>query len=167
MEHGGLHHATIGDLFWPAINFGLFLALLLKTAAPQIRNFFRERTERLRAGLEAGARARREAEELRETLSRDLADLPALRERLRADLRETAERERGVLLEAGRRAADRIRADARRQADQEILAARVTLRREIVEEAVRQAGLMLRAAIGAEDHQRFVREFVTSARGGL
>lgn len=163
VEHGSPHHATIADLFWPAFNFALFLVLVVRAGGPQIRGFFRERTSRLRDGLAAGARAREEAQALRRELERDLADLPALRERLKADLRATAEKERSDLLDAARRTADRIRDDAARQGDHEVQSARDTLRAETVGEVVRQATALLHDVLSAEDQERFVRDFITTA----
>src|SRR5262245_9938060 len=106
------HHPGIGDLVWPTLNFILFVVLLVRFLVAPVREFFRERTARLRNALESGARARREAEELRAALARDAAALPAMREQLRGDLRATAERERDNLIAQGRQAAERMRRDA-------------------------------------------------------
>jgi F-type H+-transporting ATPase subunit b len=177
MNGSGEHHAAtaghgehrvpvVKDLFLPATNFVVFAVLLVYFLRGPVREFFRARTERLRDALDAGARARRDAEALRAALARDVADLPALRERLRADLRATAEREREALLESGRRGAARLRDDARLLADHEVAGARQALRTEVIDEAVRQATVLIRGAVGPEDQERFVREFVTHAGAG-
>jgi F0F1-type ATP synthase membrane subunit b/b' len=101
VEHAGAH-GSIGDLIWPVFNFALFGGLLVYVLRGPIRDYFRDRTARVRDGLEAGARARREAEALRADLERDLADLPSMRERLKADLRATAEQVGAQLLPASR-----------------------------------------------------------------
>jgi F0F1-type ATP synthase membrane subunit b/b' len=116
---------------------------------------------RLRAALEAGARARSEAESLRMQLEADVRNLPELRQRLRADLLATAEFGREALLAAGREGAHRIREDARLLAEQEIMAARQALRDDVVDEVVREATALLRTEIRDDDQQRFVREFVS------
>ena len=105
-EHGAAH-PSITDLLWPALNFLLFAFLLVRLLRGPIREYFRERTERLRNSLAAGAKARVDAEALREAIARDLRDMPALRERLRADLRATAEREPNISSEARRSRAQR------------------------------------------------------------
>ena len=163
MEHG-IHEPSIADLLFPAINFTIFVFVLVRFLAGPIREYFRERTERLRAGLEAGKRARREAEELRAQLARDMEALPGIRERLRADLLATAEDARAQLVAQGKEAAERIRADARLVADQEAESARRAVRSEIVEEAIRQATALVHDAVKADDQTRFVRDFVESAR---
>ena len=151
-------------MLWAAVNFLLFVALLVRFLRVPIRDYFRVRSERLTEGLAAGARARAQAEALRATIARDLADLPALRQRLRADLLAAAEREREQLIARGRQAADRIRADARVLAEQEFVAARNALRDELIEDAVRQASALLRQALEPGDQQRLLRDFIASAR---
>ena len=157
------HIPGLGDLFLPAANFILFVALLAYYLRGPIREFFRERTERIRTALAAGARARAEAEALRATLARDVADLPALRERLRADLRATAEQERDNIIESARLAAERIRSEAHLLSEQEFAAARQALRLEIVHEANQQATAILRDALGPNDRDRLVRDFIERA----
>jgi F-type H+-transporting ATPase subunit b len=161
VEHAA--HPSIADLFWPAINFTIFFLVVVRFLAGPIKEFFRERTERLREGLAAGRRAREEAAALKARIDRDLADLPALRERLKADLRATAEREREMLLAHARQTADRIKHDAALVADQEIAAARRAVRLEVVDEAVRQATALVQGALQPADQERFVGEFVGNA----
>jgi len=164
VEHGT--HPSITDLFWPAVNFLLFLWLLVRFVRGPVQEFFRARTERIREGLLAGSRARQEAEDLRQKLQQDIEELPALRDRLRSDVRSTAERQREKLLESAQSTAARIRKDAGLIAAQEIAAARRGVRSEVIDEAVRQARELVRAAAGPDDQQRLVREFVHQATAG-
>src|SRR5436190_24296405 len=113
MTEHAVHHATVGDLLWPALNFAIFVAVLVRFLRPPAVEYFRARTARLRAALQAGARARAEAEALRAAIARDVENLPALRAQLRADLRATAEQQCEALRTLGRAAAGRIRTDAR------------------------------------------------------
>jgi F-type H+-transporting ATPase subunit b len=162
MEHGA-HHPSILDLVYPAINFGLFLALIIWQGRGPIKEFFRERTERLRDALAAGANARREAQELRAQIERDLAGLPQLREKLKNELRSAAEREREKILQQARALSERIRNDARLLADQETAAAKREVRNEVIEEAIRSATGIVRQALTPADQERFVRDFVGAA----
>jgi F-type H+-transporting ATPase subunit b len=163
VEHG-IHEPSIADLLFPAINFTIFVFVLVRFLAGPIREYFRERTERLRDGLEAGKRAQRAAEELRAQIARDMEALPGMRERLRADLLATAEDARAHLVSQGREAAERIRADARLVAEQEAESARRAVRSEIVDEAIRQATALVHDAVKTDDQSRFVRDFVESVR---
>ena len=163
MTERGPHPPSPGDLLWPVLNFAIFAAVLVRFLRGPVIEFFRERTERLRMGLQAGARARAEAENLRATLARDLADLPALRDRLRAEIRAVAERQRDAIHQGARQAAERIRAEARQLAEQEFSSARQRLRLEVVEETVRQATAVVRDALGPADRDRLVRDFIERA----
>jgi F-type H+-transporting ATPase subunit b len=160
-EHGA--HPGVGTLLWPAVNFVLFVALLWKVLPGPVREVFRQRTVRIREALAAGQRALAEAEATRAALERDVAALPDTIARLRADLRAAAERERDNVVGGARRAAERIRADARLLADHEVAAARQALRAEVVDEAIREATAAIRGAIRPEDQERLVRDFVHSA----
>lgn len=162
-EHGAHHVPHVGELFLPALNFALFVGLLVWKLRGPIVEYFRERTERIRDALAAGTKARAEAAALEAEIARDLAELPAVTQRIRADLRAAAEGERDSLIAQGRRTAERLRADAKLLADQEARAAMREVRREVADEAVREATALVRGALGPDDQARFVREFVQSA----
>jgi len=166
VEHQAEHLPSIATLLWPAINFSIFFVLLVRGLSGPIREFFRARAERLREELAVGDRARAAAEALRAQLAKDLADLPALRERLQADLRATAQRERDQMLSMANQTAERIRNDAKLLAEQEIAAARRVLREEVVEAAVREATTLVRGAAQPADQERFVRDFIGDAGAG-
>ena len=164
-EHGAHLAPGPSDLLWPTLNFVIFVLLLVRFLRGPVIEYFRARTARLREGLHAGARARAEAAAVRAELARDMEQLPAVRAQLRADMRAVAEHEGRHLLAAGERAAERIRSDARLLADHEFAAARDALRAEVIEEAVRQATALIRRAVGPDDQERFVRDFVAGAGG--
>src|SRR5207247_2536876 len=111
-EHAA-QHATVGDLLWPVLNFAIFVAVLVRFLRPPAVEYFRARAARLREALQAGTRARAEAEALRATLARDVEHLPALRSQLRADLRAPAGRSAGVTGRLGKRYARAVLALAR------------------------------------------------------
>jgi F-type H+-transporting ATPase subunit b len=160
MTERALASPTPADLIWPAVNFVIFIGLLVYLLRGPVIEYFRARTARLRDALEVGARARREAADIRAALERDIANLPAQRAAVRADMRATAEQERDGLIAFGRTASDRIRNDARLLAEHEFAAARKALRSDLIDEAVREATALVRRAVRPEDQQRFVREFV-------
>ena len=77
VEHGAHHQPGLGDLLFPVINFAIFAFLLMRFFAGPIREYFRERTEQLLDGLEAGRRAQQEAQQLRAEIDRQMRELPA------------------------------------------------------------------------------------------
>src|SRR5947199_8218828 len=92
-EHAA-HHATVGDLLWPALNFVIFVALLVRFLRAPAVEYFRARAARLREALQAGARARARAQALRATLARGGESLPPLAAQPRADFRAPGDRAR-------------------------------------------------------------------------
>ena len=72
MEHQAEHLPSIATLLWPTVNFSIFVVLLVRGLTGPVREFFRARTERLRADLAIGDRARIDAEALRVQLAKDL-----------------------------------------------------------------------------------------------
>jgi F-type H+-transporting ATPase subunit b len=164
VEGHAAHAPSITELIYPVINFTIFAWVVVRALRGPVREFFRARGERIRTALATGDRARQDAEALRAQLARDLADLPGLRARLAADLRATAEREREQILTQARATATRIRADATLLAEQELATARRRLRTEIVDEAVHEAIGLLGRAMQPQDHDRFVRTFIETAR---
>src|SRR2546428_12667551 len=87
-EHAA-QHATVGDLFWPVLNFAIFVAVLVRFVRPPAVEYFRARAVRLREALQAGTRAPAAAEAPRATLPRDVENLPAPRSPPRAGPRAT------------------------------------------------------------------------------
>jgi F-type H+-transporting ATPase subunit b len=159
-----LHDPAVTDLIKPAVNFTLFAGLIVYAVRVPISTFFRDRTAKIRAALEAGARAKSDAEALRVQLERDTAVLPELCASMVAEMRETAERERALLLEKARQTAERIRQDATLAGEQEGAAARSELREKTVQRAILEAVRLVREAVTAEDQARTVQEFVQSVR---
>lgn len=159
-----VHHASPAELVQPAVNFVLFSGLMVYVLSAPLRTYFRERTAKIRGALEAGRRAKQDAEALRAQLERDTADLPRVRAELVAELRETAERQRDLLLRQAGDTSERLRNDARVAAVQESGAALSVLREDLAARAVREASHLVRDAITPDDQSRFVRDFVQSAR---
>jgi F-type H+-transporting ATPase subunit b len=159
-----IHHPSVTELIQPAINFTLFTAAMVYALRGPVKQYFSERTAKIREALEAGRNAKADAEALRAQLERDTADLPAIRARMVAELRDTAERQRDVLLKQARENADRLRADARTAAEQEAAAARSELRELVVDRVVAEASRLVREGITAADQQRFIEDFARSAR---
>jgi len=159
-----VHHPSVTELIQPAINFAIFAGVMVYALRAPLKEYFRERTAKIRQGLEVGRKAKSDAEALRAQLERDTADLPAIQARMVAELRDTAERQRELLLRQAREAADRLRADARAASEQEAAAARSALRGLVVDRVVEEALRLVRDGITADDQRRFVEEFAQSAR---
>jgi F0F1-type ATP synthase membrane subunit b/b' len=162
---GGEHaQPSLSDLFFPVINFLLFLWLVRRAGGGAIRAYLHARQQQIRADLEAAQGAVGEARQIYEGIQARFARAAQDAEGIRADMRAMAtvegERRRALVNET----VARIRADANAIAEQEVRAARMMLRREAVQAAVAETLAVLRRRITPTDQDRFVADFVTGIR---
>jgi F-type H+-transporting ATPase subunit b len=163
---GGEHHApSIGDLFWPVLNFALFLGILWRFAWPIVKAAVADRRTQIESEIAEAARVHEEARAALEGIERMRAGESAERERILAELREEARRDRAALVESARRAAERMREDARRLGESEGDRAVLEIRRGVAVEVARRAEEELRRRLGDAEQGRFIDEFVGSVGG--
>ncbi|MCX8073754.1 MAG: F0F1 ATP synthase subunit B [Candidatus Binatia bacterium] len=160
--HGGIPWAT---LFFTFVNFALFVWLLARYVWPQVRLWLRERHTAVVEELEAAARARKEAEELRAEWQRRLAQLDAEVAQLRQQVEADLARERERVLEQARRTAEAIRKDAERTVAAELRRLEEELRSELVQQAVAIAREIVRRNWGSAEQERAVEDFVRQVQG--
>jgi F-type H+-transporting ATPase subunit b len=156
-EHHGIPWAT---LFFTLINFTLFVGVLARFVWPQVKLWIRERHTTVVAELQAAARAKQEAEELRAEWRLRMERLDADLEALRAEARRDIANERERILAAANKAADVIRRDAERAAAAEVRRVQEQLRAELVQSAVKLATETTRKGWSPDDQQRAIDEFL-------
>lgn len=163
-EHAGEHHApTIDQLLFPAINFSIYLFIVVRFVIPAMREYLRRRHSDI---VEAQAEANT-------ALTRAQGDLAASKSRL-AGLQDEAEAIRQDLIAIAKRQAERLKAQAeesgaRRLADAALLAeqerrrAMSSLRSELASSASRLAEDRVKKALTADDQRAFIQEFLKEA----
>jgi F-type H+-transporting ATPase subunit b len=161
-DHGDAGHAapSIGDLLLPAINFSLFLVIIVRYVVPAVRQYFRQRqteitdaVEQARALLAAATEARAAAEARRTRLA---TESETIRKDLVTAAAAQAERTRARADDNGRR---RL-ADATLVAEQERRRALQAIRDEVAALATERAERAIRSALSADDQRRFLRDFL-------
>ncbi|TLY22910.1 MAG: F0F1 ATP synthase subunit B [Nitrospirae bacterium] len=145
-------------LFWEWVSFGILLFLLYKYAFPGILNALDERERKIRESIEAAERSRAEAE-------RRLAEYEA---RMQSAQQEAAElvaqakvRVQHMMEENERRMAaeaERIKANAAREIEQERRKALEEVRRYTSELGLRIAEKVLERTLTDADHKRLADE---------
>ena len=158
------HHApSVGELLFPAINFTVYLFIVVRFVVPAMREYLRRRhSEVIQAQSESAAALTRAQSELTSSKAR-LADLKAEADGIRQDLVAIAVRQAERLKVQAEETGARRLADAALLAEQERRRALATLRGEIASEATRLAEGKIRGALTAEDQRRFVRQFLKEA----
>ena len=100
------------------------------------------------------------------TYNEKLAGFEAERVSLMDDYRKMGEAERDRIVEAAQAEAARLKAEARRVADNELARAKSKLEAEIVDRAVAQAEDAIRKQLTADDHRKLVADYFTQLESG-
>ncbi len=160
-EHAG---PLLSDLFFPAVNFLLFVWLVRWAGGDAIRDYLYARRQRISADLEAAERAVRDAQRTYDDIKTRFGRAAQEAEGIRADVRAIAEVERERRRRLVSEAVARIKADTGIIAEQEVETARRMLRRETVQAAVAETLAVLRRQIKPSDQDRFAADFVGAMR---
>ncbi|MGA2939333.1 MAG: ATP synthase F0 subunit B [Syntrophobacteraceae bacterium] len=160
-EAEGGHHLNWIDFAYRTVAVVIVAVILVKLLRKPIANFLNSRRveiQRLLAELEA------KTSEARSEFSRVQVRLASLEEDTRKivdELIAEGEAERGKIIEAAHREADYIKQQAQIAIQQEIQAARDSLKDEVADLSVDAAQDIIEKKMRAEDQQRLVREFMT------
>lgn len=155
-------HATIGSLFWPAVNFTLY-ALLIRYGYRKVgKPLLRDRSVQLKQDMGSAAKALEEAEReytsLKQRLELIADEKSALKKRLEGD----GENIGASLITDAERAAKRKREDTERRILSEFARVRAEIQREVVYSATAAARSRLSSELSREDDQRLRQEAVRS-----
>lgn len=163
-EHEAHHAPSITDLFFPAVNFVLFIFLIRWAAGGAIRSYLTERREEIMGALENASSAREQA-------TRTYADAKALLAQIdehaashRDEMIRLARTELNRRIELATQLAKRIGEEARLVADQEERHARAALQEETVRAAISETLALLRRQIKSADQDRFMDDFAAEVR---
>ena len=146
---GAEHHApSIHQLWFPLINFLIFVYLIKRFAVPLIQDYLRSRRE----GILAAVTVR----DYRERLVRLSQEVKQIED----SLKDEGAREKTKLLDEAQGLAAKIKEDARFLAEQEVKIARQKIREEMADRARASAAELVRRNLSSADQGRLVEEFV-------
>jgi len=142
------------------LNFLVLFGLLWYFSRNSVANFLRERRDKLMASIDEASRLKKEAEERHIEFETKLQKMDQEEEKIREDLLAAAVREQERLVaDAGARA-EKMRAEAKRLADQEIVEARTRLRNEMADRAVDVARGILEKKLGPGEQRKLVEQYI-------
>jgi F-type H+-transporting ATPase subunit b len=158
---GAHHHLNWHDFGYRTAAFLIVVAVLVKLLRKRVADFLNSRREEIKhllAELEAKtAQARSEQAQVQARLS----SLEVETKKIVDELIAEGEAEKAKIIEAAHREADYIQQQAQIAIEQEIQAARDSLKDEIAELSIAAAQDLIQKKIRAEDQQRLVQEFMT------
>lgn len=164
-HHGDAHHhaPALSDLLFPAINFAIYLVIIVRYLIPAMREFLRRRrADVVQAEAEGSAALARAEQDLAAKKAR-LAALKAEADGLRQDLVAIATRQGERLVAQAEESGKRRVADAALLAEQESRRALGEVRAELAREASSLAEKRIRTALTADDERGFVQQFLKEA----
>jgi F-type H+-transporting ATPase subunit b len=148
---------TVG---WQAINFILYIVLLVYFLKKPVVSFFTEREQKYRQALVHGERARKEAELKKREIQQRLNELEGSAEQALTDARQEADALMMQLQKDAQDTATRLREEAARTAIMSIEKAKSEIRAEILTQALDSSRKMLEEKIQEGDQKRLQTEFV-------
>ncbi len=165
-EDAGAEHGSWLLLGFFAINFILFVGMLVYFAGPPARKFFADRAVTIRTALSRAASALAEAQELANKAAARMAALAAELKKVADELdRETAF-QAGKVLELAKTTAERIRRDTAMSSSALSEAARRRVRAQLAESAVTLARDLIGRNFQPADQGRLIDGFMDKLGAG-
>lgn len=157
----------LAGLLFHFFNLLVVIALLVVFARRPILDAVKNRALTIRKELTETARERDEAKQQFEELQARLDKFEDEIDQMRADAAREAAADEAKLLEKAEVEAERIRSAAERTIRDEAHRARIELREDAVELAVKLAQKTLAQQVAPDDHQRLARQFLDSLKQGV
>jgi F0F1-type ATP synthase membrane subunit b/b' len=162
-EASGHHAPSIGDLMFPAINFAIYLVIIVRFVIPAMRDYLQKRdADIIQAAAESSAQLTRAQADLAASQAR-LAQLPKEADGIRQDLIAIATRQGERLKAQAEETGARRLADAALLAEQERRRALDAIRADLATAATRLAEGRIRVALTSDDQRGFVQQFLKDA----
>ncbi len=152
----GAKPSALMEFIGKAVNFLLLFGALAFFGAKPIKGFLERRSLAIKAELEEAGEARKTAERKLAEIQERLKSLEAEASGLKKAAEEAGQKSRALILEQGRREAERIKALARQEIDQQVKAGIREVRTHLADLAVGLAEERLRLRLTAEDHKRLI-----------
>ena len=164
-------HAAEGKESWRPLfdeimrwlNFGILAFLLIKFSRVPIKNFFKARKEEMVREIETLENKKQTAlQEIDENLKL-LEDSGARFESLKERIAAQGEKNKHKIIEDAKQESKALLEGAKQKIDSQIVEARDKLRKELIDSAIAIARERLPAEMTAEDNQKWVDRFLSSA----
>jgi len=156
---GDAHSSSVVDLFFPLINFLIFVYLAKRYAIPPLRDHLKKRREGIINSVAEANEAKSQAEKYLQRYKSLLQNLQEETAKIREGLRAEAEREKARMMTEAEESAAKLKADADFMAEQEIKMARQQIRRELADLAEEAAERAIANQLTNDDQNRMINDF--------
>ena len=161
-EHGGGGGGAGG--LWKVINFVILAVGLYLVWVKVIKKALEKKGEEIKKAMDDAREANEAAEKRALEYRAKLSDLEKSIAAIAEELRLEGEAEKKKIIAEATSAAVRLAEQARITVEQELIKARIEIRREVAELAARMAGEILSRELKPEDQERLIKEYVSRMR---
>ena len=165
-EGAGAEHGSWLLLTFFAINFVLFVGVLVYFAGPPIRKFFADRAVTIRTALSRASSALAEAEDLANKAAARMAALSAELKKLADELEQETAFQVGKVADLAKLTAERIRRDTEMSSSALSEAARRRVRAQLAESAATLASDLIGRNFQPSDQGRLIDGFMDKLGSG-
>lgn len=162
-RHESEQAASLNDLLFPAINFSIYLFIVVRYVVPAMREYLRRRRADVAQAESESRAALARAEQTLAISNARLASLTAEADGIRQDLIAVATRQAERLAAQAEETGSRRLGDASLVAEQERRRALADVRAAIARAATNLAEGQIRAALTPGDQRAFVQQFLKDA----
>lgn len=159
-EAGGQEGLNWSNLFWRSVNFLVLGGLLYWLLAKKVKVFFTGRRDGIRTALDEAAAARDAAEKKFREYSAKLDKASGEIEQIGEMIRSQGLSEKERIIAEAKKAAEKMKEDARMRIEQEFNKASQQLRSEAVRLSAQMAEELLKQHIQAADHEALVKDYI-------
>lgn len=143
------------------INFAVFVFIIVYFGRKGIASFYKNRAEAQMAAVHEAEQLLIQVSDIHGKIKQQCDNLDQETREMVEAAKQRAEQQSAEIVEAARKQAERMIDDARRTIDTEIAAAKVKLREELVNEAVKVAERDLSGRLDESGQERLVEQFMT------
>ncbi len=135
--HG--HSPSLSDLFWPWVNFLIYLGIMYSVLKKPLRGVLLSRSERMSAAIERSRTVLEQARAQFDMVQTRLDNLDRESHQIKAQIKDEGEREAKRIIDDAKKKAERTLEQARKLGAAETRAMENALRRELAEVVVKRA----------------------------
>jgi F-type H+-transporting ATPase subunit b len=163
--HGAEEYTFMGDWLPRLVNFAIIVGALVYFLRKPVRDMFKNRTAEIAKAMEESRDARERAVAALAEMERKAREMDAETRAMIADAQVRGEKDKQALIEEGRNIVRDIQAQVKIGADIEVQKAKADLAIEASRLAVDLAEGKIKDTLTSQDHERIVKDYITSVGG--
>jgi F-type H+-transporting ATPase subunit b len=163
--HGAEEYTFMADWLPRLINFAIIVGALVYFLRKPVRDMFKNRTLEIAKAMEESKAARERAVAALAEMERKAREMDAETRAMIADAQVRGEKDKQALVEEGRNIVRDIQAQVKIGADIEVQKAKADLAIEASRLAVDLAEGKIKDTLTSQDHERIVKDYITSVGG--